>query len=131
MLFRSTKIYSEVLAACPDGEIVFRTIDAGSDKPIAFLNFANESNPALGVRGQRLSKSNPEFFSEQLTAIFTAAKNTNRSDDVAVMAPMIATAGEASEFSKLARQIGFKKVGIMVEIPAVISEIDHLKDVVD
>ena len=130
-LAEQTKIYSEVLAACPDGEIVFRTIDAGSDKPIAFLNFANEANPALGVRGQRLSKSNPEFFSEQLTAIFTAAKNTNRSDDVAVMAPMIATAGEASEFSKLARKIGFKKVGIMVEIPAVISEIDHLKDVVD
>ena len=49
-----TKIYSEVIAACPDGEIVFRTIDAGSDKPITFLNFAEEANPALGVRGQRL-----------------------------------------------------------------------------
>ena len=126
-----TKIYSEVIAACPNGEIVFRTIDAGSDKPITFLNFADEANPALGVRGQRLYRSNPKFFTEQLAAIYQAAQNNNRVSDVLVMAPMIATASEASEFSNLARNIGFKKVGIMVEIPSIISEIVQLKGVVD
>lgn len=130
-LDEQTNIYAEVISQCPAGEIIFRTMDAGSDKPIAFLNFASEANPALGVRGQRLDKTNPKFFSEQLQAIFNAAVKNNRESDVAVMAPMIATANEATLFANSARQIGFKQVGIMVEIPAIISQIPQLKGVVD
>ena len=45
-------IYAAVLAPYGDGRyVVVRTLDAGSDKPIAFATHAGEENPALGVRG--------------------------------------------------------------------------------
>ena len=44
-------LYATTFAACPDGEIIVRTLDAGSDKPIPFLHMEKEENPALGVRG--------------------------------------------------------------------------------
>ena len=53
-------IYGEVLAAfAGDRYVVVRTLDAGSDKPVAFATPEGEENPALGVRGLRLSFGNP------------------------------------------------------------------------
>ena len=121
--------YSEILAACPEGPIVVRTIDAGSDKPVPFLDMPHEENPALGVRGFRLIKEHREFITEQLQALESARVATGR--EVWVMAPMIATLQEAVEFSELAKSIGGYKVGIMVETPAIISAIRHLKGKLD
>ena len=45
-----------------------RTLDAGSDKPIAYANLDDEENPALGVRGLRISGQNPELLQHQLDA---------------------------------------------------------------
>ena len=39
--------------------VVVRTLDAGSDKPVAFATHEGEENPALGVRGLRLSFDHP------------------------------------------------------------------------
>ena len=116
--------YTEILAACPEGPIVVRTIDAGSDKPVPFLNMPHEENPALGVRGFRLIKEHREFITEQLKAIESARAKTGR--DVWVMAPMIASYQEAVEFSELARSLGEYKIGIMIETPGIISAIKHL-----
>lgn len=121
--------YTEILLACPEGPIVVRTIDAGSDKPVPFLEMPHEENPALGVRGFRLIKEHREFITEQLLALETARAATGR--DVWVMAPMIATLQEAMEFSELARSIGSYKVGIMIETPAIISAIRHLRGQLD
>ena len=59
-------IYGEVLNAFSsagpgdaDRYVVVRTLDAGSDKPVAFATLEGEENPALGVRGLRLSFGNP------------------------------------------------------------------------
>ena len=121
--------YTEILAACPQGPIVVRTIDAGSDKPVPFLNMPHEENPALGVRGFRLIREHRDFITEQLEALERARQSTGR--DVWVMAPMIASYQEAVEFSELARSIGQYKVGIMVETPAIISAIGHLGNHLD
>lgn len=121
--------YSEILAACPQGAIVVRTIDAGSDKPVPFLNMPHEENPALGVRGFRLNKDHRQFIAEQLEALEAARVATGR--DVWVMAPMISTYQEALEFANLAKSKGQFKVGIMVETPAIISAIPKLKGVLD
>ena len=43
----------------PGRYVVVRTLDAGSDKPVAFATHEGEENPALGVRGLRLSFDNP------------------------------------------------------------------------
>jgi phosphotransferase system enzyme I (PtsI) len=127
-------LYAEVLAASPDGEIIVRTLDAGSDKPIAFLEIGHEENPALGVRGQRVAAIAPDFYEDQLHAIKAAAdevKSTGKKIEVSVMAPMIATVEEAQIFSKAARAAGFARVGIMIEIPAITRVIPLLKGIVD
>ena len=121
--------YSEILQASPEGPIVVRTIDAGSDKPVPFLNMPHEENPALGVRGFRLIRDHREFITEQLAALEQARADTGR--DVWVMAPMIASYQEAIEFRELAGSIGRYKIGIMIETPAIISAISHLSGKLD
>ena len=121
--------YAEILAAAPEGPIVVRTIDAGSDKPVPFLHMPHEENPALGVRGFRLIQDHREFIEDQLKSLEIARVKTGR--DVWVMAPMIATVQEAAEFSALARSLGGYKVGIMVETPSIATLIDQLAGVVD
>src|SRR5690606_34190744 len=39
--------YRELLAAFSGKKVVVRMLDAGADKPLAFLNDAHEENPAL------------------------------------------------------------------------------------
>ena len=121
--------YTEILSACPEGPIVVRTIDAGSDKPVPFLKMPDEENPALGVRGFRLVRDHHDFIVSQLESLEEARKTSGR--EVWVMAPMVATASEAKEFSALARAAGEFKVGIMVETPSIVYEISKLKGVVD
>ena len=126
---QQTASYAEVLAAAPEGPIVVRTIDAGSDKPVPFLNMPHEENPSLGVRGFRLIVEHRQFIANQLISLEAARQATGR--EVWVMAPMIATVAEAAEFAELARSIGQFKVGIMIETPAISMQVDVLRGVVD
>ena len=128
-LAQQVERYSEILAAAPSGAIVVRTIDAGSDKPVPFLNMPHEENPALGVRGFRLNRDHGEFIAEQLEALEQARAKTGR--EVWVMAPMISTYQEAIEFAQLAKSKGQFKVGIMIETPAIISMIEKLEGKLD
>jgi phosphotransferase system enzyme I (PtsI) len=121
--------YTEILKAAPEGPIVVRTIDAGSDKPVPFLEMPKEENPALGVRGFRLVVPHREFIVDQLQSLEQARKDSGR--EVWVMAPMVALASEAAQFAEIARSAGNFKVGIMVETPSIIYEIPNLKGVVD
>jgi phosphotransferase system enzyme I (PtsI) len=121
--------YTEILKAAPAGPIVVRTIDAGSDKPVPFLNMPEEENPSLGVRGYRLITEHRDFIEGQLKALESARVASGR--EVWVMAPMIATAEEAKAFANLARSIGGYKVGIMVETPSIALIVDQLEGVLD
>jgi phosphotransferase system enzyme I (PtsI) len=121
--------YTKILKSAPKGPIVVRTIDAGSDKPVPFLNMPEEENPSLGVRGYRLITEHRSFIEGQLKALEQARVASGR--EVWVMAPMIATADEAKEFSDLARSIGKYKVGIMVETPSIALIVDQLGGIVD
>ena len=75
-------IYAEVLDAfAGDGRyVVVRTLDAGSDKPIAFATLEDEVNPALGVRGLRLAVDNPGLLERQLDGIAEAAGRIRHRD---------------------------------------------------
>lgn len=121
--------YTQILKAAPEGPIVVRTIDAGSDKPVPFLNMPAEENPSLGVRGYRLIAEHRDFIEGQLRALESARLESGR--EVWVMAPMIATAEEAKAFADLARSVGGYKVGIMVETPSIALIVDQLGGVVD
>lgn len=108
--------YGEVFAAFPGRKVVVRTLDAGADKPLPFLDQGDEANPALGVRGLRIGLARPEVLDRQLQAIAAAAADT--SSDVWVMAPMVAVPSEAAFFVDRARAAGLRTLGVMVEIPA-------------
>ena len=109
-------LYASVFDAMPGQRVIVRTLDAGSDKPVPFLNTVEEENPALGVRGWRLTRIADDVIERQLEAIAKAATQT--SADVWVMAPMIDTVSEAAEFAKRAYGHGIKHVGVMIETPA-------------
>ena len=121
--------YTEILKAAPAGPIVVRTIDAGSDKPVPFLDMGDEENPALGVRGYRLIENHRDFIVDQLESLEIAREQSDR--EVWVMAPMVSTYSEAIEFAALARKAGNFKVGIMVETPSIVYQIAQLAGVLD
>ncbi len=122
------EIYAEVLEAFTGRYVVVRTLDAGSDKPVAFATLAGEENPALGVRGLRLSFGNPGLLTRQLDAIAAAARATGT--EAWVMAPMVATVAEAAEFADAVRGRGLK-AGVMVEVPSAALLAHRMLEVVD
>ncbi|MGV3102800.1 phosphoenolpyruvate--protein phosphotransferase [Rothia sp. 32237D007AR] len=111
-----TASYEAVFDAFPGQHIVVRTLDAGADKPLPFLNVKEEENPALGVRGFRTDTAVPGVLERQLKAIKEAAESTDA--DIWVMAPMISTTSEARRFKNTVDKIGLKTRGVMVETPA-------------
>ena len=122
-------VYAEVFRPFADGRtVVVRTLDAGSDKPIAYATEAHEDNPALGLRGARIGLRHPEIAEHQLDAIAAAAESTGVRPWV--MAPMIATVDEAAEFAAAVRARGLTP-GVMVEIPSAALHADRLLRVVD
>lgn len=122
------EIYAEVLRPFQDRYVVVRTLDAGSDKPVAFATHEGEENPALGVRGLRLSFDNPALLERQLDGIAAAAASTGT--ETWVMAPMVATVAEASTFADLVRDRGLK-AGVMVEVPSAALLAHRMLEVVD
>ncbi|WP_446210395.1 phosphoenolpyruvate--protein phosphotransferase [Micromonospora sp. IBSANI012] len=128
-LDEQVRAYAEVFAAMAGRPVVIRTLDAGADKPLPFLDQAGEPNPALGVRGLRVARRRPEVLRTQLEAIDLACRRTGA--DVRVMAPMVATAAEAREFATIARAAGLTNVGVMVEVPAAALRAPQLLDQVD
>jgi len=124
-----TAAYEAVLAPFKGKPVVVRTLDAGADKPLAFLNPAPEPNPALGVRGLRVAFDRPEILDRQLEAIAAAAKSSGA--DVSVMAPMVATAAEAAWFVDRARKAGIQRAGVMVEVPSAALSAKEILQVVD
>lgn len=122
------EIYAGVLAPFSGRYVVVRTLDAGSDKPISFATHAGEENPALGVRGLRLSFDDPGLLERQLDAIAEAARRTDV--ETWVMAPMVATVAEARDFSVAVRGRGLRS-GVMIEIPSAALQAHRMLDEVD
>ncbi|MGH3458033.1 phosphoenolpyruvate--protein phosphotransferase [Aeromicrobium sp.] len=121
-------IYREVLDAMGERKVVIRTLDAGSDKPLTFATLPDEPNPALGMRGMRLGLRDEGLMDRQLDAIAEAAKDSK--GDVWVMAPMVATEGEAVWFAARARERGLTP-GVMIEVPAAALLADRILKHVD
>jgi phosphoenolpyruvate-protein phosphotransferase/dihydroxyacetone kinase phosphotransfer subunit len=121
--------YRAVFAAFGGRSVVVRTLDAGSDKPLPFLAYGREANPALGVRGFRTAVRYPEVLRDQLKAIKVAAEA--ESAEVWVMAPMIATVDEVRSFGNAARTAGLPSIGVMIETPAAAMQADQILAEVD
>ena len=105
---------------------IIRTLDAGGDKNIPYLNLEKEDNPFLGYRAIRLCLDNIELFKMQLRAILRASAFGN----LAIMFPMISTIEELRKAKQILEECKIElenknikynkkiKVGMMIEIPA-------------
>lgn len=116
-------IYAEVFEALDGKKVTVRTLDAGSDKPLAFAHQPDEPNPALGIRGLRIGLADPDMLDRQLDGIAAARDRTGA--DVRVMAPMVTTEPEAKWFAERVRARGIE-VGIMIETPSAVLLADRL-----
>ncbi|MFN3340387.1 MAG: phosphoenolpyruvate--protein phosphotransferase [Dietzia sp.] len=125
------ELYARVLASFPDAKVVTRTLDAGSDKPLAFAGMAEEDNPALGVRGIRVDLIDRGLLDRQLDALAEAGRRVGGAHSSPwVMAPMISTVDEARDFGGRCRERGLTP-GIMVEVPSVAVTVDRFLPHVD
>lgn len=116
-------VYRRILETFPDQRVVFRTLDAGADKPLPFLPRPAEVNPDLGVRGIRLGLDRPALLEDQLRAIIRAGRDSVAR--VGVMFPMVTTASEIDEVLTVVTRVAADEdfdtaqmeIGAMVEIP--------------
>ena len=113
-------------------------MDLGADKQPGWLPVRQEENPALGVRGIRLSLRHPELFRTQLCALLRASCE----GDIRIMLPMITSSSEILRARKLLadaeeelkqRQMPYRMppLGIMIETPSAALLSDRLAPKVD
>lgn len=132
-------VYKALARGMGEKPVIIRTLDVGSDKQAACLPLPGEENPALGLRGVRVSLERPELFRIQLRAIYRASAFGN----LAVMFPMIASVWELEECKKLCRQVmeelkaegqpfcAGMETGVMIETPAAVLLADELASQAD
>lgn len=113
--------YGAVAAALQSRPLIIRTLDVGGDKPISYLPFPPEENPALGGRGIRHSLAHPDLLMTQLTAMVRAVPAAQ----LRIMLPMIVEPAEVIEVRRLLQNICAKagitdlpQLGVMIETPA-------------
>jgi phosphoenolpyruvate-protein phosphotransferase len=136
--------YAAVLRALAPRRVVIRTADIGGDKEAAWLavpspqselctphsTFRTGENPALGLRGIRLSLRQEEMFRTQLRALLRAAPFGN----LAILLPMVCDVSEVrrakeligsvqadlqrSDLGPWTLNLGRICLGVMVETPA-------------
>ncbi|WBU36830.1 phosphoenolpyruvate--protein phosphotransferase [Homoserinibacter sp. YIM 151385] len=121
--------YTELLEHFPGRKVVVRALDAGADKPLAFLNDAHEENPALGLRGLRALRASEQILKDQLTALKGAQDATEA--DLWVMAPMVADAEETEFFVEYGKGLGLNTVGVMAEVPSLAVVADQVTAIAD
>ena len=124
-----TAQYTELLQHFPGRKVVVRALDAGADKPLAFLNDAHEENPALGLRGLRALRASEQILRDQLQALVNAQAATDA--DLWVMAPMVSDAAESAWFVEFGKSLGLRTVGVMAEVPSLAVVADQVAEVTD
>jgi len=126
--------YKEVLSSLSPRPVVGRTLDAGGDKNIPYLNLRKEENPFLGLRAIRLCLKEKDIFRKQLRALLRASAYGK----LRIMFPMISNVQELREAKREVQAVRAElekggiavaadiQVGIMVEIPSAAIDADIL-----
>ncbi|NQV70776.1 MAG: phosphoenolpyruvate--protein phosphotransferase [Pseudohongiella sp.] len=133
------EVYEQVFAAYAGKPVYMRTLDIGGDKQLPYFPIHHEENPALGWRGIRLTLDTIQLLITQVRAMIRASGNGK---NLSIVLPMICSITEVDAFNELLDDVceqlqsdGFEfhrpQVGIMVEVPAVISQIPFLSNKVD
>jgi phosphotransferase system enzyme I (PtsP) len=120
------QIYSSVMDAAKGKQVVFRTLDIGSDKVLPYMKPQDEPNPAMGWRAIRVGLDKRGVMRMQLQALIRGAAGR----PLAVMFPFVAQFDEYREarqhmLDELEREkkLGHilpseVKIGTMLETPS-------------
>jgi phosphotransferase system enzyme I (PtsI) len=131
--------FKKVVQAMEPYPVVIRTLDIGADKQLSKINNAPEDNPALGLRGIRLSLAQPELLMNQLKGILRASLYGKTK----ILYPMVSSVEEiveANGYLEKAKeelrnaQIPFQEnipVGAMIETPSAALIVDRILTTVD
>ena len=118
--------YAEIIEAVAPYSATIRTLDLGGEKVPTGLDLSEEQNPALGLRGVRMSHLRPDVFRTQLRALMRASP----SGRLKILLPMVSSLAEVefarttleSVKSELAAEgVAFDRdapLGVMIETPA-------------
>ena len=131
-------IYREVLQSFTNGPVTLRTLDVGGDKALPYFPIV-EDNPFLGWRGIRITLDHPEIFLVQLRAMLRASEGLN---NMQLLFPMINSVGEVDDALAILQRayqelvienpnIVMPKVGVMVEVPSVVYQVEEIASRVD
>ena len=135
-------LYKPLLSRYKGSPVTMRTLDVGGDKPLSYFPY-QEENPFLGWRGIRLTLDHPEIFLVQVRAMMRASYGL---DNLQIMLPMISSVDEVKEARRLIRQAYYEvreesnrekqvfhkpKIGVMLEVPAVVWLLPELAELVD
>ncbi|HXY76529.1 MAG TPA: phosphoenolpyruvate--protein phosphotransferase [Steroidobacteraceae bacterium] len=129
-----TAVYQEIADALGERPLTIRTLDAGGDKPIAYLPLPSEENPALGLRGVRTGFAHPELLRTQLRAVLAMPARARcrlllpMITDVEEVRAVRAMLGELDQESGRGEPLA---VGVMIETPASALLAEHLVKVAD
>jgi phosphotransferase system enzyme I (PtsP) len=148
-----TQLYKNILAAFPQKSVTMRTLDVGGDKSLPYFPIV-EDNPFLGWRGIRITLDHPEIFLVQVRAMLRANQHHKNLEIMLPMISNVSEVDEAIrlinraydevntelnvehstqeqnrasvknnvKMAKLTRP----KIGIMLEVPAVIFQLEEL-----
>jgi len=115
------QVYSAIAQTLDGRPLVVRTLDIGADKSVPYVVVGREENPALGLRGIRLSFERPDLLRAQLTAILSAVP----AEQCRIMLPMIVDVEELRKARELLERtkesLGLAEpvaLGVMIETPA-------------
>lgn len=134
-----TDLYARVYQYAKGKPVTFRTLDVGGDKTLPYFPELEEENPALGWRAIRIGLDRPAMLRKQLRALVRAAEGRR----LRVMFPLVAEVAELDAARKLldmelarAKRAGLKlpeplEVGVMLEVPALLWQLDALLARVD
>ncbi|MDE1938469.1 MAG: phosphoenolpyruvate--protein phosphotransferase [Alphaproteobacteria bacterium] len=113
--------YQAIADALEGRPFILRTFDIGGDKPVPYLPFPPEENPALGLRGVRAGFWWPDL----LRAQFAAALRVKPAGQCRIMLPMIASLGELTAARAILDALREERgeaakiqLGVMIETPA-------------
>ena len=128
-----------MLDAAGSKPVTFRTLDIGGDKALPYMETVIEENPALGWRAIRLGLDRPGLLRGQIRALLRAGGGRA----LKIMFPMISDVAEFDQAKAIVeRELTYLRqhghalperidVGTMVEVPALLYQLDELLKKVD
>lgn len=133
-------LYRDLVLGMIGRPVTIRTLDLGADKADrSGLALGSEPNPALGLRGVRLSLSRRDLFATQLRAILRASSY----GPVQILVPMVTRREEMLAVRALLRRCHAElraegmdlpdcpALGAMIEVPAAALALHSLASTVD